>query len=247
MSTAPVEPVTEQLEPQAEPVPAAPRRVEWGSVPRVNLLPPEILEGRRFRRTQATLGLAVLGTLAAAGAATWWVAGTVSDARTELSDTQARVATLQATQAQYAEVPRVIAEVDAATAARAQAMSSDVTWYRYLGELSSALPDGVRFTRLSATMNTAGTAAASASANPLSPAAVVGTLAVDGSAPTYASVSDWLEALDTIRGIDAPALSSAAAGSTGTGASTGTTVTFSSSAVVTEAALSKSVDEGTDG
>jgi Tfp pilus assembly protein PilN len=209
-------------------------------VARVNLLPPEILEGRRFRRVQVLLGLAVLACIALAGAATWWAHTTVTDAQADLDAAQARVTTLQRKQAQYAEVPKITAEVDAATAARAQAMSTDVTWYRYLGELNAALPGGVVLKSLTVTMAAAGVPAAAA--DPLSVAGI-GTIAVDGTAPSYPAVSSWLDALDDVGGVDYPALSNAARSSIDANTEL---ITFNSSAVVTEKALSH-LYEGKDG
>jgi hypothetical protein len=54
----------------AEPGPPAPIRIPWAPVPKVNLLPIEIVEKRRFRRTQVLLGLAVLGVVLLAGVGT---------------------------------------------------------------------------------------------------------------------------------------------------------------------------------
>ena len=232
--TAPVEATTHEPGAPEPPVLPALQRVEWAPVPRVNLLPPEILERRRFRRLQLLLGLVVLLTLVAAAAGTWWASQAVADAQADLDAAQAEVASLQGKQARYAEVPRVTAEVKAATAARAEAMSTDVTWYRYLGQLNAALPTGVRMTNLTVTMTAAGTPATAP--DPLT-AAGIGTLSVDGTAPGYPSVSAWLDALDDVEGIDYPALTSAQTGTADTGGSSGT-VAFRSAAVVTDKALS---------
>lgn len=216
------------------------RPVEWASVPRVNLLPPEILEGRRFRRVQVLLGLVVLLTVLLAAAATVWASGQVSTAQDELDDTTSRISALTTRRAQYAEVPRVTAQVDAATAARAEAMAGDVVWYRYLGDIRAALPGGVAMTSLGVTKTAAG---AGATSTPLS-ATGIGTLTVEGTAPGYDSVSAWLDALDKIAGIDFTSLTSAAAGA---GGQSSTAVSFTSSAVVTEGALSHLYDEGKTG
>jgi hypothetical protein len=64
-------------------------RVDWAPVPRVNLLPPEILESRRFARTQRLLGGAVAGTVLLAGAGVLWAQLQVGSAQEALQETQA--------------------------------------------------------------------------------------------------------------------------------------------------------------
>jgi Tfp pilus assembly protein PilN len=202
--------MTEQLtqdssgaEVQARP---APVRVAWAPVPRVNLLPMEIIEVRRFRRTQVLLGATVMVMVVFAGAGTYLAQRSVDEANDELSTAQSRVSALEAQKTRYASVPAVIAEVDAAKTARALAMGTDVLWYRYLSELDGARPSGVEFTNLSVTMNISTTEAAAR--DPLSPAGV-GLVTIEGTARRYDQVSRWLEALDKITGIDSAALSNA--------------------------------------
>jgi Tfp pilus assembly protein PilN len=211
------------------------RTIEWATVPRVNLLPPEIMERRRFRQLQLMLGAAVLAALVVAGALTYWATTGVTHARDDLAAAQTQVSTLRARESQYAEVPRVIAEVEAATAARAQVMAADVVWSRYLGDLDAALPQGAAFTTLTANVSGSTTAAATGTGVP----AGIGTVSVAGTAPSYGAVSAWMDALDAVAGIDSPTLSGA---SKDTSDTTGAAVTFSTGAVVTDAALSHLYD-----
>ena len=78
--------MTEQLtEPYAEvqeevPTgPPAPVRISWAPIARVNLLPIEIIESRRFRRTQLALAGTVVGALVLAGAGTFLAQRSVAD------------------------------------------------------------------------------------------------------------------------------------------------------------------------
>jgi Tfp pilus assembly protein PilN len=225
------EQLTEELvEIAAPPEPAGPVRIPWALVPRVNLLPVEILEGRRFRRTQLGLGVAILGTVLVAGGATYLAQRSVSDANHQLASSQARVSSLQIEQKRYAAVPEVIAEVDAANKARTLALGTDVLWYRYLNNLDGARPSGVQLTGFTVTLSAAPTTStAVASANPLSPTGL-GSITFSGTAKQYSDISAWLEALNKITGLSAAALASAAADEAGH--------TFSSSAVVDSDALS---------
>jgi Tfp pilus assembly protein PilN len=211
----------------------APTRVSWAPVPRVNLLPIEIIEVRRFRRAQSLLVVAVLATIGVAGAGMLLAQRGVSAAHDQLTVAQATVTDLQTEQARFAQVPKVIAEVDAASAARTLALGTDVLWYRYLNDVNGALPVGVRLTGITLTMNSA-TAAAAPSADPLSPAGV-GTITVVGTADQYSEVSSWLESLDKITGFSSASLTNATKAVP--------KITFSSGAVVSSDALSGRYDK----
>lgn len=190
-----------------DPGPPAPVRIAWAPVPKVNLLPIEIIESRRFRRTQILLAGAVLVVALLAGAGTYLAQRSVSDANDELVASQARVTQLQAEQAKYAAVPQVVGQVEAATTARALAMGSDVLWYRYLNDIDGAVPAGVELSNITASLATA--ASAGLPSSPLA-APGIGTIAMNGTAGQYDEVSSWLEAINKITGFSSSALTSAA-------------------------------------
>jgi len=191
----------------AETAPPAPLRIAWAPVPKVNLLPIEILESRRFRRTQGLLAAAVLVVAVLAGAGTFLAQRSVSDANDELITAQSRVTQLQAEQAKYAAVPKVVGEVEAATAARTLAMGSDVLWYQYLNDIDGARPAGVELNSL--TLGLATAASAGTVASPLATSGI-GAIAMNGAAGEYDEVSSWLEAINKITGFSSSSLLSAA-------------------------------------
>ncbi len=125
-------------------------------VARVNLLPTEILAERRLRRTQLGLGAVVLGVVGAVAAGFVLAASSAATAEDELAAEQARTKVLTDEQAEYAEVPLVLGQVEAAQAARATAMATDVLWYEYLSHLSASYPQDVWMRDLTATVATAG-------------------------------------------------------------------------------------------
>ena len=228
--------VYEDLEvPQIGPV-----RVAWAPVPKVNLLPIEILERRRFRRIQVLLAAAVVvAVLVGAGGVAWAQHG-ITAANNNLLTAQAQVTSLEAEQNRYATVPQVLADVDAAQAARTLALGQDVLWYRYLNNLQDALPTGVKMLTLTAgiTASTPG-AVAAAVTNPLSVAGI-GTVTLSGNATEYSQVSTWLEGLNKIKGLQASSLSNAT--NTGTSPTTQGPVTYTVGSVVTSDALSGRYD-----
>jgi len=229
---------------EVEGVEAAPAvsRVEWAPVARVNLLPKEIGERRRFRRVQQGLALVVVLSVCGAGAAVWWSERQVDDAQAELDAVQARTVTLQARRSDFAEVPATTAQVEAAEGARATAMANDVPWYRYMTDLDAAAPSGVSFTAFTLTVPGAATTAASAGGaqtstqDPLAPANGVGAVTLDGISGEYPQIARWMLALDGVAGLDVSTLANA------TTKEDRSAVTFSSGITVTDEALSHRYD-----
>jgi Tfp pilus assembly protein PilN len=205
----------------------APVRISWAPIAKVNLLPIEIMESRRFHRTQGLLGAAVFGVMLLVGVGTYIAQTGVSDANDELVASQADVSRLQGEKAKFAAVPQVIAQVNAAADARTLALGSDVLWYRYLNEMDGAQPSGIRMNKLTVTMNSSTTPAAAK--DPLTPAGQ-GTVALEGTADHYADIASWLEALNKITGFSAATLINAAKDKE--------TINYSLSAVVDSDALS---------
>src|SRR5262249_2050684 len=137
--------------PQAAPAAAAPP-AGWATVPRVNLLPPEILEARGFVRTQRLLVAGVVAVVLLAGAGTWGASTGVSAAQATLDVAQTESNQLQAEKAKYVAVPQVNAQVDAAELARQQAMSMDVLWYSYLNQIALATTQDINLSSLTASL-----------------------------------------------------------------------------------------------
>ena len=209
--------------------------VGWAPVPRVNLLPPEILEARGFARMQRALAAAVVGVILLAGAGTWWAGSGVSAAQASLDVAQTEGAQLQTEKAKYVAVPQVTAQVDAAELARQQAMAEDILWYSYLNQIAMATTKDVWLTSL-----TASVAGPQAGSDPLAPAGL-GTLKIDGQATGYDDVAAWMEALDRIAGIKGSELNSATRATT-SGDSTSGPITFAGTSTITPDALSHRYD-----
>jgi Tfp pilus assembly protein PilN len=118
------------------------------AMPRVNLLPPEIAEAAKAR--QLKLMVIGVGVVAVAGVAALYLGASASAdaAADELAATQAVTAQLNATVAEYANVPVVYAQVDAAEAELVQAMGQEVRYSYLLNDLSLTIPNGVWLTSL---------------------------------------------------------------------------------------------------
>jgi Tfp pilus assembly protein PilN len=238
---------------------AAPAVFGMFQMPRVNLLPPEIERARRLRRTQGVLAGGLLGVVALLGAGYGYEVHARHGAEQQLADVQAQTSVLQREQARYADVPRTVAAIDAAAAARESAMSGDVEWSRTLTDFSLTLPQNVWFSNVtlsvanpsaaavgaaagSGTAATPGAAATSGTAATSGVAATtagtIGTVTVQGTARSHRDVASWLDTLAKQQGMSNPYFSSSQKDKIGTK----TVVKFSSTATLTADALSNRYD-----
>ncbi|HET9657925.1 MAG TPA: PilN domain-containing protein [Kineosporiaceae bacterium] len=217
-------------------------RVDWAPVPRVNLLPPEILAARGFRKVKARLVMAVVVTLLVAAGGVVWAQSQVNSAQDALDATDSRTAVLHREEARYAQVPKVTSALAAAQAARATALAQDLLWYRLLNDVALAAPANVWLTSLNVTLNQAtGTTtpggAAAAGADVLTPAGL-GKVTVTGTARSYPDVAAWLEAVTHVSGLDVSTLQTV----TRAGGSSGADLQFTTTVVISEKALSHRFD-----
>ena len=211
------------------------------TLPRVNLLPPELEEAQRFRRVQIGLGAAVLAAAGLVGAVTVIAIGQVSSAEDDLSAAKAQQTTLQAKVNEYAEIPVVYAQVEAAEAQLTKAMGQEVRWSYFLNDLSLKTPNKVWLTSMTVaqTVDAEPTvdAAAETGTEYMSPG--LGTVSFQGKGFTHNDVAAWLVALAKQKGLSQPYFTSSTKELIGTEDS----VTFTSQATITEDALSKRYTE----
>ena len=134
------------------------------TLPRVNLLPPEIEVQRRAKKVQGALGLGVVAAAGIVGVLVLAANGQVSDAKNQLEAEQARNSALEAQAAEYAEVPAVYAAVDVAETELTRAMNKEIRWSYFLNDLSLATPGKVWLTSVTVTENVDATPVAAAPA-----------------------------------------------------------------------------------
>jgi Tfp pilus assembly protein PilN len=218
-------------------------RVEWAPVPRVNLLPPEIVDGRRLGQLKRLFGGTLVVVAAGCAAAVVWAQLGVSSAQDEVDAAQARAASLQAEQAKYAEVPRIDSLIDTATTARQSALSSDVLWYGFLSDLSLTTPKGVSLISLEMTLDDSSTPS-SAPADPLTTSGI-GHVNFSGKASHFVDIASWLNAVSSVHGLDGSTLQTATRGVAGSAPTSGP-ITFTSTVQVTSKALSHRYDRKAD-
>jgi Tfp pilus assembly protein PilN len=213
-------------------------RVDWAPVPRVNLLPPEIVDARGFRKVQVRLFAAVLVTLLAAAGGTMWAQSQVAAAQSALDVTTAQTTVLHRQEAQYAQVPRVTGALTTAGTARETAMAQDLLWYRLMSDIALATPSNVWLTTMNISLASQTGKVAAGSGDPLLPTGI-GTVTIAGTAATYPDVAAWLEAIVRVRGLDASTLQTVTRSTAG---GSGGQLQFTSQIVIVSSALSHRYD-----
>lgn len=212
-------------------------RVDWAPVPRVNLMPPEVLERRRFRKVQGRLIVVIVLVLLVIAGATTWSQLQVEKARDDLAATENNTSELKREQSQYAQVPLVMASVDQAKSARAEAMSNDVLWYRFLNDVALSMPSSVALSTMTVTMNDP---SSSTTTSPLTVQGI-GTASITGTAGDYPAVASWMDSVTEVTGVDSVTLQTATREATTDGEAS--TVSYTAQLVVTDAALSHRYDQ----
>ena len=179
------------------------------SVARVNLLPTEVGQARQGRFLKGGLALALVGVLGISAAAWSVTAGHVAAATEALEAEQQRTLQLQQAQRPYAEVPRVLAQLETAQRVQRDVTSGDVPAYELLDQLAVGAPEDLSLTNVSLD-TTAATSTATATEATTDPLAVpgVGTLKVTGQTKTQAQVAAWMDQVAGIAGLTDPRLSS---------------------------------------
>lgn len=198
-------------------------------LPRVNLLPPEILEAARFRRVQRGLGAAVAVAVVAVGVLYAGAASAVSDEQTRLDAATSEQQALSREAATYREVTALNTRTAAAEAMLVQAMGPEVRYSRFLNDLAVTVPEHVWVTSATFTQSPAPAPAAGAAT-----AGAIGTVSIAGVAYDHDDVAVWLETLAAQKGYAEPSLQNATEAYIGTRK----VVNWATSVVLTADALS---------
>ena len=170
-------------------------------LPRVNLLPPEILVRRFVRRVQYGLAGAGVTSVALLGLLYVGAVSNANDADAELREVTAAGQAVQAEQAKYADVDAVYARAEAAEVMLTQAMGEEVRYSSHLQQLARTVPDKVWLKNVAFTQTP--------------PAAVpgdtvpgIGSVTFTGIGFEHDDVATWLETLAAHKGYAKPYLTS---------------------------------------
>ncbi len=209
----------------------------FADLPRVNLLPPEIQQGRKFRRVQGGLAAVVVAAVAAVAVAYLFAASSASKADQQLRAATAAQTQMQARVAAYKGVTDTYARAAAVEAMLTTAMGKEVRYSQLMNTLSTSMPANVWVTTAAFSEGAAAAGAATPAATAAATAATasgIGTLTLSGHAFSYADVATWLESIAVMHGLSTPPVQSVTEELIGTHRA----VAWSTSVVVGPAALS---------
>jgi len=160
------------------------------TLPRVNLLPPEIHERKRLQQVQAAVLVGVVAVVGGVGYLYYEGTHKVSDARQQLAQANSENAQLTRQLATFSDVKGTAAQLNASEALLTQATSTEVRWSEYLADFGF-LPRNSWMTSLSLTSSLpAGTLTTPAQAAP-----VIGSVTISGFATKYPDLATWLDSL----------------------------------------------------
>jgi Tfp pilus assembly protein PilN len=217
----------------------APVQVTAPTMPRVNLMPPEIAEAARFRRFQLAMGGAVVAAVVVVGALYVHAHSGVKSADEQLAAAQTQQSSLQSQLHSLSSVQAVYSQVAAKQATLQQAMGQEVRWSSYLTDLSLKVPDAVWLSSINAAETNTGfsttpVGSAAAATTPTLGTPGIGTITFAGLAFSHDDVATWLDVLGRERGFADPYFTNSTEIAVGPKTLTG----FLSSVVVTDAAKS---------
>jgi hypothetical protein len=166
--------------------------------PQVNLLPPEVRSRRALGRIKIALAGFLIVVLVVVAGAYVYAGIEVRNADAKLDEASTRVQNLMSQQAEYADVPRVNAQIATITEARLFATSTEIEWARYWRAIEAVTPAGWSIQTLQTALPRPGEAAMPGT-NPLG-AANIGTITFVGRAKTVPDIAAWMDALEQIPG-----------------------------------------------
>ena len=174
-------------------------------LPQVNLLPPEIRAGRQLSNLKSWLGVALLITVLAAGGLVVTSQLSLRSAQDALANTEDENAALVARQAEYAEVPTVLNQLENTTNARLVAMAAEVDWRPYIMAIAATAPAGVSIDNLAVSPPGVGAVSTSGDISDL----VVAVVTFQGRSATLPDTAAWLDGLAAVPGLADPWFTSA--------------------------------------
>lgn len=167
--------------------------------PQVNLMPPEVLEGRHIavlkRRLVWVIILVTLASLVAFGLS--YLVHTTAQSRYDASLTEADNLTAQ--KRQYSPVVQVQKDITNTTNARTFALSTEVNWSNYAYSIQAVLPEGVTIDSMSVAGISPGEDLAEG-ADPLTQAGIA-VISFSATSDTLPDASEWIEALQSVPGL----------------------------------------------
>jgi Tfp pilus assembly protein PilN len=167
-----------------------------------NLLPDEITDGRRTRRTRTAVvgGLGAVVLLLGGWYGSTFV--TAGSAETELARSEEQIVVAQQEQGKYRELTDTKSKLNAAKTQLGALMVNDTQWQKLLADLRGAAPAGVEIGQISAAISAgAGTQGGLPSQTVDK---LVGTVTLNGKAGTKDQIATFVDNLRRVNGLANP-------------------------------------------
>lgn len=195
----------------------------------INLLPPEVGQKKKRRRRLAILGVAVAGYIALLGVGLLAWNSRVDNARRDVEAQESVNQSLERQALALAEAGNLATEYQAKADLVRLALSNDIDWGIIMNDLARLLPPRLWVETFSGTVV------------PQSTPGVFGQVAFSGIGFDFPDVSAWLRALDSDQfgGVTGPWVSTVSRGLI----ADEDVVTFASTAVLTQAAVTNRADD----
>jgi Tfp pilus assembly protein PilN len=188
------------------------------TLPRVNLLPPEIAEARTLKQYRLGAGGAVVLTAVAVGVFYYQSHGGVASAQSALDASNAKTAQLRTQLASYQGVTQVKNEVQSAQATLAAALAPQILWSKYLQDMSVSLVGNYWLSGLTMAATSSAATGSTTGSSPLTDGSAVGSIVLTGSAISHYDVADLLRSLAKQQGLSSkPVVSSSTKDASGAG------------------------------
>lgn len=202
------------------------------SMPRIDLMPPEIGQQAALRKLQAGCVAAVLLSVAVVGGLYYQAHGSVGSAQTKLAAAQNQQSGVQSQVNTLTPVTAAYASVQQAQNLVAEALGGEVRWSTQLRDLSLSIPDNVWISNMTIARSAVTAAPAPGAGAGATPG--IATITFTGAAISRDDVVTWLDTLGKEEGYLNAYYSTAQEAVLGMKA----LVNFTSTVTVTDAALS---------
>lgn len=199
----------------APPVPESTAQL-WSTMPgwgiTANLLPPEVIAGRRLTVIRKIIGGVLAAVVVMGGAGYAYAFIEQRSAESDLSAEQAKTTSLMDEQRKYGEVVTLTGAIAGIDAQLATLMASDVDTTKLVDALAARLPHGAAITQLQLNLDAAGeqtastptsssTASQGGGALDTSGQTHIGSLTVTGTAASMADIASFMNQLGTLPGV----------------------------------------------
>ena len=189
----------------------------WNSMPgwgiTANLLPPEVIAGRRLTVVRKAIVGALVAVVVLAGAGYAYALFQQRSAHSDLSAQQAKTASLLAEQHKYGEVVTLTGTITQIKNQLATLMTADVDTTKLIDALAARLPRGATITQLQLSLTAANqqTSTSTSGGSPTgsqgggaldtSGQTHIGSLTLTGSAGSMSDIAGFLNQLATLPGV----------------------------------------------